>query len=116
MFPHAPLRASHFVMTSKLAELRDRRLHEALRGPRPVSIKLDVGLSGAASVMIATHGARPTFESFAVPAAGLPAADAAIVSSQVGFWSPSMLSVAAVDCVHVRLCADLRIDLTKIRA
>ena len=66
---------------------------EDTRGPRPVAIKLDVGLNGAASVLIATLGARPAFESFAVPAAGLPAADAAINLSQVSF----VLMKACVD-------------------
>ena len=68
---------------------------------RHVAIKLDVGVDGAASVMVATHGARPKFDRFAVPAGGLPAADAAIVASQVSLWPDDH------HVLHGGLCAHL---------
>ena len=50
---------------------------------RVVAVALDVGLDGAASLLVTRGGARPAFERFAVPAAGLPRAEVVIGSTQV---------------------------------
>ena len=48
-----------------------------------MAVKLDVGVDGAASLLVAVGGARPGFERFAVPAVGQPHAEAVIGPSKV---------------------------------
>ncbi len=50
---------------------------------RVVAVKLDVGVDGAASLLVATGGARPAFERFTVPAVGQPHAHAVLKATKV---------------------------------
>ena len=50
---------------------------------RVVAVKLDVGVDGAASLLVATGSPRPGFERFSVPATGQACIEAVLGSSKV---------------------------------